>query len=46
MERAKREGGETYVGRQRWGEEVESGRVKKKDEEKERLKGQGAVIRM
>lgn len=28
------------------GEEMESGRVKKKDEEKKRLKGQGAVIRI
>lgn len=43
--KAKREGGGTYLGRWRWGEEVEDGRVKKKDEE-ERLKGQSAVIRM
>lgn len=28
------------------GGEMESGRVKKKDEEKKRLKGQGAVIRI
>lgn len=28
------------------GEEMESSRVKKKDEEKKRLKGQGAVIRI
>lgn len=41
-----REGGRTDLGRQRWGEEVEDGEAEKRDEEKKRLKGQSAVIRM
>lgn len=44
--KAKSEGGETELGRQRWGEEVEDGEAEKRDEEKKRLKGQSAVIRM